>query len=330
MYLESSLTFDPSATTELARMKPTGAFARLGWYLSLGRTGTLVEHEMFTAVAVMQQLHVAVRAIGVGDVVRVAVDDEDVYLDQEGRLDDLDAAMEGFAAQLEGSPRERDFETLRLVLEHRDEELHYFVELTVRRVHAPGEHPIEARVTGLIAGADRDALAPIFADQARYDELVARKRARFTRFVAQLRQSIGRQIPLDSDSEVTSLRIVCADPRSRAAYASGARVGGYHGVDDAFAYTWSWSDLCFEHDVHVRDCTLVDGHGHARATIDEAGIKARSNPIFDTATAFAEVGGNQDPAVDRRDFTSPQRYTVDPDHQVHPFQARVLRDLLSD
>ncbi len=121
MYLQSSLCIDPSQITSIEVKKPTKAFAKMLNVMTFGLTSEKEEHETFTAIAILQSLNKIFRGVGVTNIVRLAKDDEDFYHDREGKTDDLREAMQTF--QQMGTPgTNRVFETLKLVLEDRDDE----------------------------------------------------------------------------------------------------------------------------------------------------------------------------------------------------------------
>ena len=185
MYFTGDLTVDPSEMTKFRRVKPTKAFGKLFYYLTAGATGTKKEIETFTAVSVLQALNQALRQCGIDNIVRLARDAEDLYLDTQGRTGDLKDAMASFAA----GETAQEFDLLQLVVEHEDEVLKYLLDVRVRRQHAPGEYPISIHINGVIkdlrvdpttgtAEEVKGKLKTVFADQASYDAYVADKKAR--------------------------------------------------------------------------------------------------------------------------------------------------------
>ena len=85
MYFSGQLSVDPSQETVIERIKPTKVFRRFLHLMTLGGVSDRQEHETFTAVAVLQQFNMAFRALGISNLVRMARDDLDFYLDSEGK-----------------------------------------------------------------------------------------------------------------------------------------------------------------------------------------------------------------------------------------------------
>ena len=96
MYFTGELGIDPAKMTRINPVKPTKAFARMLFHLSAGGFSEKEEEETFTAVSILQQLNMALRSVGITNIVRLAKDDFDFYFDEEGRDNDLKEAMERF------------------------------------------------------------------------------------------------------------------------------------------------------------------------------------------------------------------------------------------
>ncbi len=217
MYLQSSLCIDPSQITSIEVKKPTKAFAKMLSVMTFGLTSEKEERETFTAIAILQSLNKIFRGVGVTNIVRLAKDDEDFYYDREGKTDDLREAMETFQ-QAGAAGAKRVFETLQLVLEDRDNELKYLIDVSVIRVHKVGEFPIRILVNGLLTDFSADAsvtreqlverLKPGFSSQESYDQLIDRKKQHFGSYLDSLEAEIREQMGIDEVVRDTSVRIV--------------------------------------------------------------------------------------------------------------------------
>lgn len=311
MYFTGTLSIDPAEITEIHKVKPTKAFGKLFYYLSAGLAGTKKEVETFTAVSVLQQLNMAMRAVGIDDVIRLAQDGKDVYLDTKGRRDDLEDAVQAFVDQAP-APGEQGppFSILQLVLEHDDERFKYLLDLRVRREHKVGEDPICIRVNGVVKqfraepGADADAikqrLAPTFADQAAYDTFVGQHRTHFDAFLGVLEQALGEAIHCDSIHRDTHSNIIRPKGKKKSTkevdYHQDPDVeplhGGYPGFDDFFFYTWVWSELSHDHGMELTNVSVVDEHGHSMFDVGSEPVHAGASAAFDPEASFeAPVGG---------------------------------------
>ena len=130
MYFNGVLEIDPSQITIFKKVKPSKLFSKFKDVLSFGALTEKQEHETFTAVSILQQINMGLRSINVKNVIRLAVDDYDFYLDEKGLDDDLEQAMFEFKAKVD--PLESElFETIYLVLEHIDDHLKYLIEILI-------------------------------------------------------------------------------------------------------------------------------------------------------------------------------------------------------
>ena len=96
MFIEATLAIDPSQVTEIAKTKPTKAFARLAHALTGGSFSSNEQRETFTAVAILQQLNVVLRSCGIDDILRLTKDDVIIYEERHGEKDDLKIAVDEF------------------------------------------------------------------------------------------------------------------------------------------------------------------------------------------------------------------------------------------
>jgi len=310
MYFTGDLSIDPAQMTKFKRVKPSKAFGKLFYYLTAGSTGTKQEIETFTAVSVLQQLNQAVRKLGINNIVRLARDAEDLYLDTKGRTDDLREAMEAFASRHSDSPAE--FELLQLVLEHEDEKLKYLIDVRVRRQHEPGVHPIAIHLNGAVknlrvdpvtgtAAEIKGKLSTVFADQDAYDAYVADHRSHFDEFIRQLKIAIGESMEVDYVTTDSKMRMV--RPKSKKGRASDIEHdyeddtvelmhAGYPGFDDAFFYAFVWSELCFDHNIRVQDTSIVDDGGHPMLDVGSEGFDAGAADTLDPSATFEAPPGD--------------------------------------
>jgi len=289
MYFHGTLSIDPSATTNIVLVKPTRAFGKMLHYMTLGTANEREEHETFTAVKILQQFNIAFRSIGITNVVRLAKDDIDYYLDEQGRENDLKEAMIAFHRK-EVASGQSMFEYLRLVLEHEDEDLKYLIQIEVHRTHRLGEHPIRITVNGLMneleaptEGCEKEALyslMPQFESQDACDSLISRTRSQFDRFLDQIEQAVLQHVGVDNVSRKTDCRLIRpekpvkrSDQWTRTDHSEPVYYG-YHDYDDSFFYAWLWSEACHEQNIHCHDCSVVDNQGDVLFEVGEEGFDA--------------------------------------------------------
>ncbi|HEO64684.1 MAG TPA: hypothetical protein ENI73_02335, partial [Spirochaetes bacterium] len=99
MYFTGSLAVDPSQITAIKVLKPTKVFGKILHLMTGGATSEKEEQETFTAVAILQQFNMALRSMGINNLVRLTKDDFDFYFDEEGKEDDLKEIMENFSLE---------------------------------------------------------------------------------------------------------------------------------------------------------------------------------------------------------------------------------------
>ena len=206
MYFNGQLAIDPSEETLVEKVRPTKVFGRMLYYLTAGGLSDRAEQETFTAVAILQQLNMALRSMGVTNIVRLTKDQYDFYFDEQGLEDDLKDAMEQF--QMETDYYESElFEALYLVVEHADQEMTYLIEIEIDRLHPPDVYPITITVNGTAndfaqqpgESADnlRQRMEPVFQVQDAYERFQRRKEAHFSHFISRLNQAVATYIKCD-------------------------------------------------------------------------------------------------------------------------------------
>ncbi len=107
-----------------------------------------VEEETFSTPDILQKLSAAFKSSGITNLVRISHDDVDFYLDKDNEPHDLDKAIEDFGEVLHNA-FERFFEEVNIVMETRNSQMDFVIELTMFRVHPIGEYPIRINFSGL-------------------------------------------------------------------------------------------------------------------------------------------------------------------------------------
>ena len=149
MYFTGKLAVDPNDLTEFVNLPPTRGFLRLARQLSQGLNDRTAERETFAAVSILQRLNLAMRAVGVTNIVHLSKDGVLVYEDREGVDNDFKQAIIAFGQQSHGSQR-REFEVLTLALEDTGELLDYLIEIEITSLHRVGEFPIQLNINGVL------------------------------------------------------------------------------------------------------------------------------------------------------------------------------------
>ena len=200
MYFEGTITLDPSQITTINKIKPTKAFKKFLYHLTLGAISKKEERETFTAVAILQQINAALQAKGIDNIIKISHDDIDFYHDKEGKANDLKLAMDKYEIQINESMAVH-FKQLQLVLEHEDINFKYLLEVYVNRDHEVGVYPIEIKVSALLkdfkSEQKTDKINTIVKNQETFEAFKTKKLIDFEYFLEELKLELKKQIELD-------------------------------------------------------------------------------------------------------------------------------------
>jgi hypothetical protein len=309
MYFNGVLEIDPSQITVFKKVKPSKLFSKFKDVLSFGALSDKQEHETFTAISILQQINMGLRSIDAKNVIRLAVDDYDFYLDEKGMDDDLEQAMFEFKAKVD--PLESElFNTIYLVLEHIDDHLKYLIEISITRKHKIGDYPIKINVNGVLKDFRlteenhsketlKKKLENIFASQESYDIFLNEKKNIFNNFVDKLAHSIKKFIRVDDLIIKSNVQII--RPTHKIESPSQIKHGryaepihyGYYGIDDYFFYTTMWGSMMYANSIICQNCMIVDGLGEPIFSVADNGFNAgESNTLNDEAKFEAPASGD--------------------------------------
>jgi len=313
MILSGTMTVDPNQLTKIETKKPTKVFGKLLYKLTLGTISEKEEVETFTAISILQEINRVFVSMGINNIVRIAKDGIDFYLDTEGKEDDLKEAIDNFSLDMNNIESEL-FNQLILVLEHEEDELKYLIEIKINRTHDVGAFPIEISIDGLMAkfksGLDqpKDQLKKIFANQQSYDSFVEAQKAHFNRFLDKLDMELRKFIKVDQVNVNSQARIVRPGKKiSGANEIQHNRDGrpvhyGYYGYDDFFLYSWFWAESMHMHNLHVHDVMIVDPAGDAVLEVGEQGFMAGEEAALNPDEDFSVPEGDDVEAVGGNEF----------------------------
>ena len=304
MYLQGTITIDPSELTHLDDVKPTKGFAKLAYLLTGGLVSSKAERETFCAVTILQQVNIVMRSLDVDNVVRLAKDDISFYEDTGGQEGDLKQALDEFAARAKPDDL-HSFNALNLILEHHVDNLALLLDIRISRTHPVGEHPITITVNGMPneLGVDgneeqvRQRMDAVFASQQSYDDFVARHRESFDKFLDNIEAAFHKHMKVDKVNATSSTKIVRPKqrvdsranvPQTTCAYWDCDPVyHGYYGFSDAFFYAWLWSDHCHVNDIRCNECMIVDGNGADVLAVGAQGFQAGEADTLNVDEPFA-------------------------------------------
>jgi len=266
MYFEGKLTVDPSEITKIEKVKPSKAFKRMFYYLTLGGITEKLERETFTAISILQQLNRVFSKQGINNIVRLSHDDIDFYLDKEGKKDDLKEALDLYDLKIDES-MSIHFKQLSLVLEHDDEDFKYLIEVNINRDHSVGEYPIDIKISGLLKQFSSDkneikkSLGEIFESQEKYNKFKSFKETKFKYFLQDLKMSIKEVIKVDD--VILDLKTKVIIPKQKVSSSKKIRhyrkngyrgvYYGYYGFDDYIFYGYLWSEIASDYSLDYED-----------------------------------------------------------------------------
>lgn len=315
MFFKGTLTIDPSQLTKIERVKPKKAFKRMLYFMTSGKVSDKEERETFTAISILQQINGVLLHNSINNLVRLAHDDIDFYFDKEGKKNDLKEALDTYEIEI-GDSMSHHFETLQMVLEHHDDTFKYLIETQINKNHAVGEYPIEISISGFLKefksndftselDIKANARKTFFASKEKYNEYLNEKKALFEGFMNQLRMDIMKFMKVDDVKlDIKPILVLTKDKKekTRRLREKGAQVGHpshYYGFSDFILYTWLWTDLCHQHNIHIDNVEVVSEDGEHITEIGSEPVDASEANLMDPdqdydsrTSSFGDEGTN--------------------------------------
>lgn len=267
MYFKGRLSIDPSQLTKIDKVSPASSFKKMLFGLTGGQFADKKEIETFKAMNILQQIHGVFNSNGINNIIRLTHDDIDIYHDTKGEKNDLDFAMNK-----------------------------YLIEISVNRSHQQHEYPIDIVVSGMIkefslqAGETREGLKvkmeSLFKDQESYNMFITTKKLAFEQFLESLRFETMKFIKVDDIKMDIKTRMVIhkdkkqAPPKTTDQEYHGMPYG-YFGFGDLILFSWLWSEMSFDHNMHISDVDLISDGGEFISSVGEEGIDAADASIMD-------------------------------------------------
>ncbi len=301
MYLSGILEIDPAQETEIKKIKSSSFFGKILDLVSFGHAGRKQETETFTAVSILEQINAGLNAIGVNNIIRLAVDDYDYYYDDSGQEADLEEALTHFKERVDPIESEL-FDTIFMVFEHEVNSLKILIEVRINRKHKVGEYPItiicNAVVKDFKADENTDGdfikkkMSGIFSNQQEYDYYLERQKKIFDEFLDKLEYSIRKYIRTDDIRKFSSVKII--RPKTKIKDKKQIKHSrskhpiyfGYYGWDDYFYYSWLWTDLLYDNNLYTHNVSIVDEQGNDVLQIGENGFNAAESDTLNTEAPF--------------------------------------------
>lgn len=304
MYLSGVLEIDPAQETEIKKVKPTSLFGKVLDFVSFGLAGSKQETETFTAVSILEQINAGLNAIGVNNIIRLAIDNYDFYYDDKGREADLTEALSHFKKKIDPIESEL-FGTIFMVFEHDQENLKILIEVRITRKHKVGEYPISIICNAVVkdfkaketASEDfiKERMSGIFSNQQEYDNYVDRQKRLFDAFLEKLEYSIRKYLRVDDIRRYSNIKII--RPKNKIKDKKQIKHSknshpvyyGYYGWDDYAYYSWLWGDMMHEHNVYAHNIDIVDEEGNDVLQVGENGFNAGETDTLNTEAPFEPV-----------------------------------------
>ncbi|MFT5323157.1 MAG: hypothetical protein ACI8P0_001003 [Planctomycetaceae bacterium] len=300
MYFSGKLAVDPNDLTEIVKLPPTKAFFKLAEELSQGLNDRTAERETFAAVTILQRLNMAMRAVGVTNIIHLSKDGVPVYDDREGVDDDFKQAIIAFGQQAVGGER-REFEVLTLALEDSGELLDYLIEIEISSLHRVGEFPIQLTINGVLrafAAEDGDLsedsqnrLAELMKDQQWHDDVQFTAEQEFEGFLDRLDSACQTHLCADRLSRSSKTKVLHAGvnrkSRDYGADSDPVFYDDYH-WNDRSGYLWYWSDSSRTHECRLSNCEVVDENGQILAECGSGGAVIDSDGVIQSVDDCSE------------------------------------------
>lgn len=270
----------PKKDVLLARQQPTKIFAKLFHNLTAGLLLPSEKHQTFTAIAILQQLNVAMRRAGITNIVKLAKDGNDFYHDNSAKPDDLPEAMKAFEQNTD-SAEKKLFEDLNLVLEHDDGVIRYLIEIDVKRVHRADELPIVVTVNGVIGefaqGQNESSLElkrrmrSRFSDDASYQAYLSPIKVQFERFFADLGGALRQAIRSETFTEEHCVQLLRPGEQGvmkvNDQKTAPLPYRGYRHWEYAAIYTFLWMPMLSEAEINPGEVDVINDTGDVLASL---------------------------------------------------------------
>jgi len=278
MYFKAKLSLRPTSDFIIQTRQPTKVFAKLFHTLSAGLVSTKEQAITQTALSLLQQFNMCFRSLGITNVVRIARDDMDFYLDNEGLSDDLHLAANQFAIKMESAPPGL-FNNFDLTLEHQSETFKYLIAVKINRLTKVGELPISIEIFGLLNAFKRESTDKAFksaiADKmgGKTENYVNLWEIEFNQFVAEIDMTLNKHMSFDDSELISQQRIL--RPQNRANKSpinkqnSSPIYHSYQDFDVYTDYTWYWLELIEENNWELSNMYLVDESDRIIVNTDE-------------------------------------------------------------
>lgn len=299
MYFTGHMTVDPNDITEIVQARPSKGFFRLAQQISRGLEDKNAERESFAAVSILQRVNIALRSLGITNILHLSKDGYLVYEDKAGVEDDFKLALIEFGRNTDAEQR-REFRVLTLALEHPGDLLEFLIEIEIVKLHRVGEFPINITVNGVyreffasdgqLSENAKSGLAAVFQTQSGHDAVQSAAEVEFREFMSQLENACQSHLRVDDLHRETKTKVLKRNRRRRGFLRGGLTdpifYKHYHWHDHT-VYVEEWSDHYDAENCMLHHCEVIDEDGTVVAELgeDHESLDQDAAECFEEATS---------------------------------------------
>lgn len=295
MFFIGHISVDPSEMTNIHEVEPKSTLKKLLKTLSLGKISEMEEEENFTAVSIIHNIHNVLLRMGVQNVIRIAHNDKDYYLDSEGEEDDLNSALDKYTSDV--SKAKKPFKSIALAMESEKGSFYFYIEIHVKKSHKVGEFPIKIRINALMKeffaqdkskSKLKSEIDTNFRSPDAYEFIVESRFAEFKKFLKIISEACRQSIAID-DLKVESHKSILLPSHfaknpseiDYSNYRAEPIFHGYYGSPEKIWYTHIWTELCGENNIYINNCRIYNERGTMIGELEDQGIEAGDSLLFD-------------------------------------------------
>lgn len=306
MFYTAAIQIDPTQITKIKNEPTDSFFKSLLNLVSLGSKDDKYEQETFTAVSIMNQIKSGLTEAGIDNVIKLAVDNQDYYLDKENQENDLEFAFSNLKFKIDpvGS---KLFENINLVMEYLDSDFKYYIDININRKHKINEFPIKIKVIGLFKEfglSERVSLSGIkqkleflFTESEYLETFVKSKNLEFNKFINKLYYHLGKFIEVDAIKKDTIGCIVrpnsanYTEDEIKTKHVYSNILEDYLGLYNYSLYLWYWSEMLHKLNINIYSVIIVDEYGNKIVKIGQIGFMAGNFNMLNPNIEFSVVKG---------------------------------------
>lgn len=291
MFFYNATTFTPNDSFKIDHHRVSKVFRS---FLRIFDQGPQTIKGAFAVGLVLDHLYQACAVSGIQNIIRLAVDEDDLYFDNHGIDHDFSDTLSHFSDS-EKANHIANFKFLTLVLEHRTAEFHVLIRIRINRFPDEIHEAVTLGTFGLFPEfqvtdskeAIIDALDHTMSDQQQYNAFLERKQKAFGTFVLKLVAEIKKAFSLkDFNSRASTIlmrpnpRTEERDPKSKPLFQE------FYNWDRYGFYCSEWLNRMQQHPIQVSHVVLVNPFGDPIHRIGAIPSSVINDPCFNMALPF--------------------------------------------